>query len=76
MTDEFWRTSQLSGGEGEAGLEGHTFDTFKISVDENGHESCISIGGQEVGAEESCSPAEVEQQRDLSLFERMLGGKN
>jgi hypothetical protein len=77
VTDEFWRTSQLTAGERpweDGGRDGHNFDVFKISVDEEGHESCVSFGRQGVEGEESCSAAEVEHLRDLTLIERMFGG--
>jgi len=76
VTDEVWRTSRVPRGEEGRGVVkggGHTlgtFDTFKISMDAHGHETCVSFGGKE-----PCSAVEVQHQRELSLLEQMLGGK-
>ena len=76
MTNEAWRTSRVPRGEEGLGVvKGgrhtlSTFDTFKISMDAHGHETCVSFGGKE-----ACSAVEVQHQRELSLLEQMLGGK-
>ena len=75
VTDEAWRTSEVPSAARVGGGADASWDTFQISVDEHGRETCVCVScGNGSGGRQACGAAEMEQLRGLSLLEELLGG--